>query len=149
MNWLVATCIISILSAFGGKNDKVMVKVNGKAVKALSKTMYDPPKSYDDLPATEMKRTEVASIEVLTPTDLDFDTDSLAVTLKGANGKYILWEEKQTVAKGALVGFHGVTDAANQRHDRNGKKVLLERFVISIEPLHKKPGDYLAMIRLE
>ncbi len=149
MKTLAVACIISIISALGGKNDKVIVKVNGKPVKSLSKTLYEPPTSYDDLPKTDMKRTELASLEVLTPTEVEGGIDSLIVTLKGANGKYILHEEQIKAGLGELVSFHGVQDAANQKHDRNGKKVLLERYVISVTPTRKLKGDYLAMIRLE
>lgn len=149
MKSLALVFFITILFGFGGANNKVVVKLNGKAVKSFSKSFYEPPTSFESVPKSDTRRTEIVSLEVVTPPELEKGTDSVLVTLKGAYGKYILHEEKQTVRIGELVTFHGVTDVANQKFDRNGKKVLLERYIISVTTLHKEKGDYLAVLMLE
>lgn len=132
-------------------SDVVTVKNNGKEIKDLTEGLFLKPGSYKAGPKIDMKRADIGTFEIGTPTQGLDAGDSLNVELVGMSGSVSLWKANQHVMAGAPATFDA-KEPANQDFNPNGKQPsMVGKFVVNVAPLKRasQKGSYTCSIMVK
>ena len=135
----IASVLFSLaaLAAYAGGDDKVVVKNNGKEVRAISEGLYLKAGAFKAAPTTDLKRADVGTFTIKAPTEGFEATDSLIVEVTCGNGNTPLWKEAQKVAPGGEAIFD-LKEPITRDYTPNGKQPTVPgRIMLEVRPMKR------------